>query len=470
MVIFNKKKFNKIKMIKNNIILLILVFAALLLLCLQPFYTWFTADDFCYIQKVQANGLISNMWHEYLNWDGRSISLTYPVCRFGLWVGKYWVGPMIATILLYAIAKLILAISEIKSMSWLESRTREVVLTAVLWLVCFYFSSQTLYWTTGIGYNMDVVMLFSAYLLLQKWQNKAQFYMIGIPVFFYAGTCSPNGVMALIGIVITQWLYEGYVKNNVIHRKYIFALAFILLAFAMVVLSPGNSRRMTGWDWNNLTHFWTVYFNVKQILGHLMDYNSPVLWVLMGIGLVGSLTQLRNSESNNIGKLRKLVIALYTYRFLLAALLSAFFFLPLPGMHSPRTNIQFAMFMVLFAMTNIPGLLNLMSEKLSENTIKNIQIGILAIFIVFAGSQAFDARYVKGQLAARDAKLKNLKGQDVTLTEVDFVRTPTTRHFEDLASDSSYWLNQCVASYYGLKSIKMVDNRTDKTVMGKSTR
>jgi predicted oxidoreductase len=132
--------------------------------------------------------------------------------------------------------------------------------------------------------------------------------------------------------------------------------------------------------------------------------------------------------------------------------------------------MQFAMFMVLFAMTNIPGVLNLWSEKLSDNIIKNIQIGILAIFIVFAGSQAFDARYVKGQLAARDAKLKNLKGQDVTLTEVDFVRTPTTRHFEDLASDSSYWLNQCVANYYGLKSIKMVDNRTDKTVMGKSTR
>jgi hypothetical protein len=453
-----------------NRLLQLAMFVSCALLLVQSFFTWFTADDFCYIQKVQADGLVSNMWREYLTWDGRSISLTYPVCRFGLWVGKYWVGPMIATILLYAIAKLILAISEIKSVSWLESRTREVVLTALLWLVCFYFSSQTLYWTTGIGYNMDVVMLFSAYLLLQKWQNKAQFYLLGIPVFFYAGTCSPNGVIALLAIVVVQWLHEGYVKSSAIHRKYLFALAFIFLAFALVVLSPGNSRRMTGWDWNNLTHIWTVYFNVKQILGHLMDYNSPVLWVLMGIGLVGSLTQLRNSGSNNIGKLQKLVITLYTYRFLLAALLSAFFFLPLPGMHSPRTNMQFAMFMVLFAMTNIPGVLNLWSEKLSDNIIKNIQIGILAIFIVFAGSQAFDARYVKGQLAARDAKLKNLKGQDVTLTEVDFVRTPTTRHFEDLASDSSYWLNQCVANYYGLKSIKMVDNRTDKTVMGKSTR
>jgi hypothetical protein len=85
------------------------------------------------------------------------------------------------------------------------------------------------------------------------------------------------------------------------------------------------------------------------------------------------------------------------------------------------------------------------------------------VFIVIGSSQVFDARYVKGQLALRDAKLKSLRGQSVVLTEEDFVRTPTTRRFEDLSTDSSYWLNRCVADHYGLKSIKMVDTRK-KTV------
>jgi hypothetical protein len=81
----------------------------------------------------------------------------------------------------------------------------------------------------------------------------------------------------------------------------------------------------------------------------------------------------------------------------------------------------------------------------------------------------FDARYVKGQLALRDAKLKSLRGQSVTLTEEDFVRTPTTRRFEDLATDSSYWLNKCVADHYGLKSIKLVDRRPKRVNYGQLT-
>jgi hypothetical protein len=88
---------------------------------------------------------------------------------------------------------------------------------------------------------------------------------------------------------------------------------------------------------------------------------------------------------------------------------------------------------------------------------------VLLVFCGLAGTQLFDARIVKGQLAQRDAKLRGLRGTDVVLTEADFVRPPYTRRFEDLATDSSYWLNRCVADHYGLKSIKMVDTRK-KTV------
>jgi len=69
-------------------------------------------------------------------------------------------------------------------------------------------------------------------------------------------------------------------------------------------------------------------------------------------------------------------------------------------------------------------------------------------------------------MAQRHSKLKSLQGQNVVLTEQDFVRTPATRRFEDLSSDSAYWLNRCVAEHYHLKSIKMVDTRPKKVVMG----
>ena len=174
------------------------------LLIVQPFYTWFAADDFSYIVKVKQSGLIRNMWQEYLNWDGRSISLTYPVCRFGAWTGIYWVGPFVGTFLLVVIAHLMLRISEIKVESIQNKIFNLILLTSILWLVCFYFASQTLYWTTGIGYNMDIVMLFMALFWLQKKPEGMGYYLAGIPIFFYAGTCSPNGVLALFFLLFIQ--------------------------------------------------------------------------------------------------------------------------------------------------------------------------------------------------------------------------------------------------------------------------
>ena len=88
-----------IPLLKNHKITF-LALAALLVLLIQPFYTWFTADDFGLIRPIQQAGLFGNMIEMYKTWDGRSISLTYPICRFGLWIGKYWVGPMLGTLLL----------------------------------------------------------------------------------------------------------------------------------------------------------------------------------------------------------------------------------------------------------------------------------------------------------------------------------------------------------------------------------
>jgi hypothetical protein len=369
---------------------------------------------------------------------------------------------MLGTLLLLGIAHLMLLISGLQGQGLREKWQRRITLTAALWLVCFYFSSQTLYWTTGIGYNLDVVMLFMAWYWLQCWKGNRNDYLLGIPIFFYAGTCSPNGVLALLFALGVQWLYEAWVAKNAIHKKYAFAFAWMLVAFAMVVLSPGNARRMTGWDANNLTHIWTVYFNIKRLLGDLMSQNSPMLWPFLAMGLLGGTLAYRKQNIQGT-LLQKLLGMAFQHRLLLAAIISCFFFLPLPGMHSPRTNIQFAMFGVFYGLTHLPGLINLAGERWSEANSRFVSGLILMVFIVIGVSQVFDARYVKGQLALRDAKLKSLRGQLVVLTEEDFVRTPTTRRFEDLSTDSSYWLNRCVADHYGLKSIKMVDTRK-KTV------
>jgi len=440
--------------------LFLLAAGALILLLLQPFFTWFTADDFCLIGKVQADGIISNMFHEYLTWDGRSISLTYPVCRLGLWLGKYWVGPMLGSLLLLILGVFMLRGLGFKNNHKAMQLVQSISLAAALWLAFFNFSSQTLYWTTGVGYVLDLVMLMSALWLYRIWQPTLTHYLLAIPVYFYAGTCSPNGVLALLVVLGIEQLYRLMVLRETNWKRFGYALLWILPALLLVIFSPGNARRMTGMNSQNLTHIWTIYFNLKWMFTNLWKYNTLVVWGMLVLGILGGIKQILQSSTE--GLVRKLILVFYQHRYLLGAGIAFLFFMANPGLHAPRTNIQFVFFVFLYGLVGGRQLLDV-ENTLYPKMLLQLQWLVLLVFCGLAGTQLFDARIVKGQLAQRDAKLRGLRGTDVVLTEADFVRPPYTRRFEDLATDSSYWLNRCVADHYGLKSIKMVDTRK-KTV------
>ena len=128
------------------------------------------------------------------------------------------------------------------------------------------------------------------------------------------------------------------------------------------------------------------------------------------------------------------------------------------------------MFTALYGLSYLPQIIKSLENEVSINQLQQLGLVIMGIFILTAGSQVFDARYVKGQMKLRETKLKSLKGEDVVLSNNDMVRTPATRVFEDLATDSSYWLNRSVAEYYGLKSIKLVDTAVKTVNYGRLTK
>lgn len=441
---------------KAGNILKILAAAALLVFFMQPFFTWFAADDFCYMHRVQREGIFGRMWHEYMTWDGRSISITYPVCRAGLYTGKHWVGPLIGSVLLFAISLISLAISGNRSANKTDNFFRATLLTSVLWLACFNIASQTLYWTTGIGYNVDLLLLLGAYGLFLFWKDKPLFYAAGFPVFFYAGTCSPNGTLALLLLIGMHWLNDFFILKNVNWKRYLYAAALVVTALLVVVLAPGNANRLVGMDKANLTHIWTIYFNLKRVFSNLYAFNTPVLWMLMSIGVLGAsiaFRQRKNAES--LGMFQSVIAALFAHRFLLAAVFTFVFFMAFPGLHSPRTNLHFIVFGVLYALDNLKSL-GFSGNPAMQKVFSGLSAAALLLFLFLGLSQAFDARYVKGQIAERNSRLRGMEGQSVVLGQDDIVRPPMTRRFEDVSPDSTYWLNQCVAETYKLRSIVLI--------------
>jgi hypothetical protein len=431
--------------IKSNRLLWLLALSSLMLFLIQPFFTWFTADDFCFMPEVQSQGIFQNMWHHYMNWDGRGMSITFIVARLGLWSGVYWVGPMLASVLFMLFGGLVLRVF----MPRLENHKERIislsVMTAVLWLCAFPFSSQTLYWSTGAGYNLDIILILAGYALFIYYRPALPFVLGTLPVLFYVGTASPNAVAGLLFLFATHAVTEW----NQLRKqwlKYLWLLMPIIAGFLMVILAPGNANRLVGMAKSNLTHIWTIYFNAGHILENLMEYNTPVTWMLLLAGMLGAWAGMTEKKG--------LKQHLFAHRFLFAAIISVYFFMAMPGAHAPRTNIHFMAFMTMYGISGLAALMEAFSTLALRFT-RPLQYTVLFCFLGIGLYQTWDARNARRLVLQRDAKLRKLHGQVVVLGKADDIKEPTTRKFEDLGSDPNYWLNRCVADYYGLKSIVM---------------
>jgi hypothetical protein len=401
--------------------------------------------------EVQAQGVFQNMWHHYMTWDGRGMSLTFIIARVGLWTGVYWVGPMLASLLLLLFGWMNLRLF----LPRITGRQNRIIalsaMTAVLWLCCFPFASQTLYWSTGAGYNLDIILILAGYAGMMHLQPGVKNTVLGIPLFFYVGTASPNAVAGLLLIMGIQALYEAKQGQGRTYLRFTRFVLPMLAGFLMVILAPGNANRLVGLEKANLTHLWTIYFNIKHIFSNLMEYNTPLTWTLMAVGLIGGIVGSQDQKQIPSGWLR----TAHAHRFLLAACIAAWFFTAFPSMHSPRTNIHFMAFMVMYGISGLGILYRSCGElvTLCKAPVLNL---LLLVFLVIGCTQAFDARNTRKLALKRDAKLRALKGQDVVLGKEDDIKEPESRTFEDVGENPNYWLNQCVANHYGLKTIKMI--------------
>lgn len=437
------------------------VFAGILFI-IQPYYTWFAADDYCYMHDVQKEGIFSSMWHDYMTWDGRSISLTYPLSRLGLYLQKAWFGPFIGSLLLMATAYIMLLISGFKLPSKKTTFVAVVAAVALLWLASFQFISQTLYWTTGIGYNLDILLLLTAYFVAKRFAKSFGLLVISVPLMFYAGTGSPNGVLALLFLLLLEMIKRA-ISGEKFHKSIIWQMGLVLTGFIVVVAAPGNANRLTGFNQDNLTHIWTIYFNIKLMFSRMWEYSSPIVWVLLLPAVYAA--EMQRNKSEKPGFLKGVFNLFYSHRFLFAALIMFAFFVPLPSLYAPRTHIHFVSMIMLYGLSGVAYLLNSQAE-IGGGLGRLALLSVLVVFCAIAGSQAFDSRYVKNQLAAREAKFRENAGKAVILGEGDVIRPPGSRKFEDLGSDTSYFINYCVARHYGLTSVKFL---LDSAVVNEKT-
>lgn len=432
----------------SKIVLKKLIYSlAIVLFLIQPFLTWFNSDDYCLIPKLKAYGMWQCMYDDYLNWDGRSISITYIVSRLGLLFEIYWLGPLIGSVLMALSAYFI-----VKAQTHTRAIYSYMDVIILIWLGSFYFISQTLYWSTGIGYTFEMFIIILSAFFLRK--DDTNTYLLKVPLFFILGSFSPNAVMALLVVIAIDSLSLSFKKDRKKLILNIIYICLILVGVVVVIMAPGNKNRLPQ-DVairENLTNPYQILANIKWLIESLFQFNTPITWILILVGIMGAIINFNDLKKVHTTKSKLIVHFLSTYKWLIAAFISVFAFLPFPGYfaYSPRINIHFFTFILLFSSVHFGSFYN----HINKVFITKINTLMSVCFITIITFQSYDAYITKGMMAERIKFFKSHKGEVIQLEMNQLINPPTTRKFQDVEINSSYWLNLCTSDYFGLKSIK----------------
>jgi len=443
-------------------ILSIFSVAGILLLCL---FTSFSGDDYCIKGQLSETSILDLSWAEYLNWDGRRLSipsfvqlgfLSYLPAEF---ITFFWGLCFIGT------SFFICKILSIENPSFQEnglSISTLGMMCVVLWLGMWKFIPDIIYWPTGGAYSLSGLLgIFWLYAFLRGLKSNTFSAQKCFLIFLLSILCGNNSHNFLTGVIVLCLIELGYhwfVNRNKNAAIYILCALFGLIAAAFIVFSaPGNYARL-----NALPH---SDISPKLIFHYLVVLTKHAYWLWALPCLCIALILISGNRFDSImsGFLisiknifrvfkswRNFLIALYENKYLITALATMLVFATAYSFSVPRTGLFLALFLVIYIFQK--------GWKASrDNNSKIFYYGKIILFggfLILISAQTYKANPLKNKLSEREKFMVQRKGIDVSIRAIDKKEIPLALTFTDISSDSSYWVNRCVAKYYGLKTVR----------------
>jgi len=445
-------------------ILSVISIAAIILL---SFFSWYSADDLCYRNELARSSIFKMAWYQYMHWDGRSLSMAAFVQLFSL---KYF-PPELVTFLwacsFIGVAVLILKIVRIENPLFCN-RQHALIATAIIaatcWLGMWKSLPDIVYWPTGGSYSfMNLVGFFWLSVFLSD-LNSNRFspgrrWLLFI-FSFVCGINSHNFMTGLIVIVLIEWGYYRFVRNDKAAGLYIAcSLIGLLAGTSIVFFAPGNDVRLSAISYQGLnSHFLFFYFLVLAKYCYWLLSLIALLMMIAGLSGKNNFFQKENFVSGAkeflsfMREKKSILIMLHRHKFLLAAGATAVIFSATPFFATPRTGIFFGTFLVIYFFQR--G----WKEEWKMDSARFIygSIFFLSIFLSIIFFQLFRAQEIRHQLAEREQIYTSHKGMDVAVAPISKADIPFAFLFTDIRPDSSYWVNRCVALHYELKTVRIV--------------
>ena len=444
-------------------------------------YSRYMADDYSAARTVRTHGLLEAQIFSYKGWTGR-FSFTFVsdlVALIGPATPRFIPGLLLAL----WVAATVWAVYELHSLSGRATWSRVVICAGFVIFATLETApniGQSLYWQTGaltyiapfIPLSLYVGVITRAARTNQKgFVYKVKLAGAGLLTFVAGGFSDAYVVLQSCALLLCLLTLEKVAGSDFKTKMRPFLLAGLagsLLAFIIVALAPGNTIRLTyfpkhpgWWEFLRLTARYSLGFAAKVVITH------PLI-VLAALTLP-FVTALRNCEA------RRWHAPLTTSILLLTP--PAIFLLMMcciaPGVYAMSTMLP-ERARILLSLTFVSGTLVwsraageyvagfLTSQKFRE-TVKTIALLLLILLIQISFFSILRLRHAARSYAAdwdrQDLQLKAAKQTgvtDVTVQQIgDFQsrigKGPSDLH---LRTDSTFWINQTTATYYGLTSVR----------------
>ncbi|MCX6291415.1 MAG: DUF6056 family protein [Bacteroidetes bacterium] len=437
-------------------LLSLLSLAGILLL---SFFSWYSCDDICNRNELLRYSVPHFMWLQYMNWDGRSLSIAAFLQQFSL---QHF--PVEITVLLWALSFtgcgfMIYKIIRNENPGFENGNSPLLVVAIIcvtMWLGMWKLIPDVIYWSTGGSYSLLALLgLVWIYFFLKKLHAGKTGWKDRLFIFFLSLICgvnSHNYVSALIILTMIEWFYDRVSEKNKSTSAFIpAALAGLVISASVVFFSPGNQVRLHAVAYHGYSvHFLFYYFLVLARYCYWLLALFVLCFFVMWIsGENKFYTELKKIKAGWRTKFFILQF-LHEHKFLVAAFATILVFSATPVFAVPRTGIFFAVFFVLYVFER--------SWKTGFKTNSKNFIPVAAvyfgIFISILSYQLINAGNVKEELAGRERLYEQSKGMDVAVAAIPGRNIPFAFTYTDISEDTSYWVNRCVAQYYQLKTVK----------------
>ena len=454
-------------------------------LAYEGFFTRFIADDFCYVNSAIRQGLIRGFLEIYISWSGRYSAIFFTQIGSVFWHLFPSILPVILITALFI--SLFYFYQQLFQVFVITRYKKYPILLSFSSLFFFFLMTpnryQILDWVNGsVTYTMPLIVTISlmAWLihiigrgdLKKPWLNSFGIYILS---FIGSGFSEANTALLITSLSILCLVSLLFIKNGKkwqALRWQLVALAGSIFGLVIMVLAPGNDVRkgILNLVPPKISEMVTtsMRFSWDFIIDTLKTKPVPTL-ILVSICILIAYIAYQKESNPSSYQIKKLdilpilLIPIISFVLILSVIAPSVYF---QSAYPADRTLSGAMFIFIISISLfglfVGNLFKILSGKLKPHWQKPLTICSMVLLLLVCVypiraailnipeiqetiqfGQAWDVRHTMIKSAVTQNQY-NLVVPDIN----------SQHGLQDVYSDPTNWVNQCMSQYYGLSSIR----------------